>query len=104
MVVRVGTPLSGSFFSNKEAEASTKAANIRRLSLVLLAAEPNQYLVQLPHIQERLVDILRTPTGFPKISAEVSRMCPLNGMATKYRAARCTSVCESYCAVSPLNI
>lgn len=69
---RVGTPLSGNFFSNKEAEATAKAANIRRLSFVLLAAEPNQYLVQLPHIQERLVDILRTPTGFPKISAEVS--------------------------------
>jgi hypothetical protein len=96
--VRVGTPLSGNFFSNKEAEASTKAANIRRLSLVLLAAEPNQYLTQLPHIQERLVDILRTPTGFPKISAEVSPGARGKNCSRLIALLRCISVFE-YCYV-----
>ncbi|KAJ9091457.1 hypothetical protein QFC19_009100 [Naganishia cerealis] len=63
--------LLGNFFANKEQEAITKAANIRRLSLLLLAAETNHYLIQLPHIQERLVEILRTPSVYPAINAEV---------------------------------
>jgi hypothetical protein len=99
--VRVGAPLSGNFFSNKEQEALTKAANIRRLSLVLFAAEADHYVTQLPHIQERLVEILRTPTVFPKITAEV---CPPRGaslrLVTEY-VSRSTSAFESCCPASP---
>ncbi|KAJ9093061.1 hypothetical protein QFC21_006554 [Naganishia friedmannii] len=71
LLVRIGAPLSGNFFTNKEQEAATKATNIRRLSLLLFAAETNHYLIQLPHIQERLVEILRTPVAYPAINAEV---------------------------------
>ncbi|KAJ9118474.1 hypothetical protein QFC24_006122 [Naganishia onofrii] len=71
LLARIGAPLSGNFFTNKEQEAATKATNIRRLSLLLFAAETNHYLIQLPHIQERLVEILRSPSVYPAINAEV---------------------------------
>ncbi|KAJ9112078.1 hypothetical protein QFC22_006377 [Naganishia vaughanmartiniae] len=71
LLVRIGAPLSGNFFTNKEQEAANKATNIRRLSLLLFAAETNHYLIQLPHIQERLVEILRAPSAYPAITAEI---------------------------------
>lgn len=50
----------------------TRSSNLRRLSFVLLAAEQNHYLAQLPAIQEKLVDILRTNVVSPRVHSEVS--------------------------------
>jgi len=49
----------------------SRSANLRRLSFVLLAAEQNHYLTQLPAIQEKLVDILRTNVVSPRVHSEV---------------------------------
>jgi len=50
----------------------SRSLNLRRLTFVLLAAEINHYLVQLPSIQEKLVDILRTDVVSPRVHSEVS--------------------------------
>lgn len=50
----------------------SRSLNLRRLSFVLLAAERNHYLAQLPSIQEKLVDILRTDIVSPRVHSEVS--------------------------------
>lgn len=60
----------------------SRALNLRRLSYVIYSGKKNHFLPQLPSIQEKLVDILRTnvaelvhsevsdPTPFPvKLSA-----------------------------------
>jgi len=44
--------------------------NLRRLSLVLLTGEKNQFVTQLPSIQEKLVDILRNVVS-PVVQSEV---------------------------------
>lgn len=44
--------------------------NLRRLSLVLLTGEKNQFVTQLPSIQEKLVDILRNVAS-PVVQSEV---------------------------------
>lgn len=49
----------------------SRSLNLRRLSFVLLAAERNHYLAQLPSIQEKLVDILRTTVVSPRVHSEV---------------------------------
>jgi hypothetical protein len=55
----------------------SRSSNLRRLSFVLLAADQNHYLTQLPAIQEKLVDILRTNVVSPRVHSEVSDMLPL---------------------------
>ncbi len=49
----------------------SRSLNLRRLSFVLLAAERDHFLTQLPSIQEKLVEILRTNIVSPKVHSEV---------------------------------
>lgn len=48
-----------------------RSLNIRRLSFVLFSAERNHFLLQLPSIQERLVELLRTNIVSPMVHSEV---------------------------------
>lgn len=48
-----------------------KCGNLRRLSLILLAAERNHYLGLLPAIQERLVEMLRSGNVSTRVHSEV---------------------------------
>ncbi len=48
-----------------------RSLSLRRLSSVLFAAEDNHYLTQLPSIQEKLVEILRTDVVSPRVHSEV---------------------------------
>ncbi|KAH8110602.1 Dopey, N-terminal-domain-containing protein [Phellopilus nigrolimitatus] len=57
---RIASAPSANIFVNREYEMQTKAQNIRRLSFVLFASEKNHFLTQLPAVQEKLVDILRS--------------------------------------------
>jgi hypothetical protein len=52
----------------------SRSLNLRRLTFVLLAAERNHHLAQLPSIQEKLVDILRTDVVSPRVHSEVSQV------------------------------
>ncbi|WVQ73679.1 hypothetical protein IAR50_003259 [Cryptococcus sp. DSM 104548] len=58
-------------FTNREQEMLVKCGNLRRLSLVLLSAERNHYLGQLPGIQERLVEMLRSSSLSAKVHSDV---------------------------------
>lgn len=69
---RITAAPSANIFTNREQEMISRSLNLRRLSFVLLAAERNHYLVHLPSIQEKLVDILRTDVVSPRVHSEVS--------------------------------
>ncbi len=47
-----------------------RSLNLRRLSYVILSAEKNHFLTQLPSIQEKLVDTLRNVSA-PIVQSEV---------------------------------
>ena len=47
-----------------------RAQNLRRLSFVIFASEKNHFLTQLPAVQEKMVDILRSGTA-PIVESEV---------------------------------
>jgi hypothetical protein len=65
----------------------SRSLNLRRLTFVLLAAERNHYLAQLPSIQEKLVDILRTDVVSPRVHSEVSQHVTVKGITDR----RCIS-------------
>ncbi|WVF67091.1 hypothetical protein IAT40_001836 [Kwoniella sp. CBS 6097] len=68
---RITSASSANIFSNRDQEMLIKSLNLRRLSFILLAAERNHYLTQLPAIQERLVEMLRSAAVSPKVHSEV---------------------------------
>lgn len=63
LFARIMTTPSNTFFSNKDVEAMNRAANVRRLSFVLFAGITDQYVPQLPVIQERIVELLKLDHG-----------------------------------------
>ncbi|KAI0690744.1 Dopey, N-terminal-domain-containing protein [Cytidiella melzeri] len=67
---RITTAPSANIFANKEYEMLLRSLNLRRLSYVILTGEKNQCLIQLPTIQEKLVDTLRNITA-PVVQSEV---------------------------------
>ncbi|KAI0095247.1 Dopey, N-terminal-domain-containing protein [Irpex rosettiformis] len=67
---RITTAPSANIFANKEYEMLLRSLNFRRLSYVILTGEKNQFLIQLPTIQEKLVDTLRNVTA-PIVQSEV---------------------------------
>lgn len=71
MTGKVTTAPSANIFTNREYEMLLRSLNLRRLSYVIFAGERNQYLVQLPGIQEKLVDILRGGNVAPVVTSEV---------------------------------
>lgn len=70
LLSRITTAPSANIFANKEYEMLLRSLNLRRLSYVLLSGEKNQFLTQLPTIQEKLVDTLRNVTA-PIVQSEV---------------------------------
>lgn len=60
LIGRLTSASSANIFTNREAELQTRALNLRRLSFVLLSGERDAFLPQLPAIQEKVVDLLRT--------------------------------------------
>ena len=67
---RITTAPSANIFTNREYEMLLRSLNLRRLSYVILTGEKNQFLIQLPTIQEKLVDTLRNVTA-PIVQSEV---------------------------------
>lgn len=47
-------------FTNRETENLARALSLRRLTYTILCGEKNQFLNQLPMIQEKVVDLLRS--------------------------------------------
>ncbi|CDO73123.1 hypothetical protein BN946_scf185007.g177 [Trametes cinnabarina] len=67
---KITTVASANIFTNREYEMLLRSLNLRRLSYVMLSAEKNHFLAQLPSIQEKLVDTLRNVTA-PIVQSEV---------------------------------
>ncbi|KAI0348103.1 hypothetical protein BDW22DRAFT_1350250 [Trametopsis cervina] len=70
LLSRITTAPSANIFANKEYEMLLRSLNLRRLSYVILTGEKNQFLTQLPTIQEKLVDTLRNVAA-PIVQSEV---------------------------------
>lgn len=68
---RISTAASANIFTNRELESLSRALSLRRLTYVLFIGDKDRYLTQLPVIQEKLVDMLRSPVG-DMVHAEVS--------------------------------
>ncbi|KAI8985936.1 Dopey, N-terminal-domain-containing protein [Pilobolus umbonatus] len=60
---RITTSPSSTFFSNKELETLNRSLSLRRLSFVILSGAMDQYVPQLPVIQEKIVDLLKLDHG-----------------------------------------
>ncbi|KAI0660570.1 Dopey, N-terminal-domain-containing protein [Cubamyces menziesii] len=67
---KITTVPSANIFTNREYEMLLRSLNLRRLSYVILSAEKNHFLAQLPSIQEKLVDTLRNVSA-PIVQSEV---------------------------------
>jgi hypothetical protein len=72
-----------------------RSLNLRRLSLVVLAGSPNKFLTQLPSIQEKLVDVLKSSAA-PIVQSEVGRPPPFS-VCHSSAIIRCIFACVSYC-------
>lgn len=67
---KIANAPSANIFTNREYEMLLRSLNLRRLSYVILAGDKNQFLTQLPTIQEKLVDIFRSVAS-PVVQSEV---------------------------------
>ncbi|KIY73422.1 hypothetical protein CYLTODRAFT_365976 [Cylindrobasidium torrendii FP15055 ss-10] len=67
---KVATSPSTNIFTNKEYEMLLRSLNLRRLAFVIFTGDKNQFLTQLPSIQEKLVDTLRN-VSTPTVQSEV---------------------------------
>ncbi|KAM3578985.1 hypothetical protein VKS41_008521 [Umbelopsis sp. WA50703] len=56
---RISTSPSTTIFSNREQEAHARALNLRRLTFILFTGTTDQFISQLPIIQEKLVELLK---------------------------------------------
>ena len=69
-VAKISTAPSSNIFTNREYEMLLRSLNVRRLSYALFTGEKNQFLVHLPIIQEKLVDLLKNVMT-PIVQSEV---------------------------------
>ncbi|PWN52444.1 hypothetical protein IE53DRAFT_367211 [Violaceomyces palustris] len=60
LIGKITAASSANIFTNREAEMLARAFNLRRLSFVIYSGDKDHFLPQLPNIQEKVVDILRT--------------------------------------------
>jgi len=60
LIGKITAAPSANIFTNRELEMMSRALNLRRLSFVIYSGEKDHFLPQLPAIQEKVVDILRT--------------------------------------------
>ncbi|KAJ2716111.1 hypothetical protein H4R19_000830 [Coemansia spiralis] len=71
LLAKVSSSSTGpALFANREHEAHMRAIALRRLSFVIWAGTVNRYLPSLPHIQEKLVEILKSGPH-PAVQMEV---------------------------------
>jgi hypothetical protein len=72
LLSKIASAPSANIFTNREYEMLVRSLNLRRLSLVVLAGGPNKFLTQLPSIQEKLVDVLKSSAA-PIVESEVRK-------------------------------
>lgn len=73
ILAKVTTAPSANIFTNRELESLSKTLSLRRLTYTIFTGDKNKFLTQLPIIQEKLVDLLRSNVG-DIVHAEVSAL------------------------------
>jgi len=68
---QVGLAPSATIFTSREMESLLRCMTIRRMTYILFAGERDQFHMQLPSMQEKVVDILRTSNNPSSVHAEV---------------------------------
>ncbi|CAG8433328.1 13062_t:CDS:10 [Ambispora gerdemannii] len=56
---RISTSPTNTLFTSKDQESYNRALNLRRLSFIIYCGKMDQYLSQLPMVQEKLVELLK---------------------------------------------
>lgn len=56
---RVTAASSSALFGNKDLESLNRVYNLRRLTFIVYSGDVDQYLLQLPLIQEKLVELAK---------------------------------------------
>lgn len=62
-LAKVSTSSSANIFTNRELEVLSRALALRRLTYTLFCSPKDTFLAQLPAVQEKLVDLLRSSVG-----------------------------------------
>ncbi|GAA5913260.1 Dop1p [Sporobolomyces salmoneus] len=70
LIGKISTVSSANIFTNRELESLSRTLSLRRLTYALYTGEKDRFLTQLPIIQEKLVDLLRSSVG-DMVHAEV---------------------------------
>ena len=70
ITAKISSVSSANIFTNRELESLSRALSLRRLTYTIFTGERNRFLTQLPIIQEKLVDLLRSSVG-DMVHAEV---------------------------------
>jgi hypothetical protein len=76
LLAKISTASSANIFTNRELESLSRALSLRRLTYALYTGEKDRFLTQLPLIQEKLVDLLRSSVGdlvHGEVNTEFSR-------------------------------
>lgn len=61
IIARLNASNNAGIFTSKESEATNKSILLRKLSYLLFCGDKDQFLPQLPSIQEKIVDSLKQP-------------------------------------------
>jgi len=69
---RISTSPTSALFTSRDQESLNRALMLRRLSFVIWCGTVDQYLPQLPNVQEKLVELLKLST-IEQVHPEVSR-------------------------------
>ncbi|GAA5963888.1 hypothetical protein JCM21900_003967 [Sporobolomyces salmonicolor] len=67
---KISTVSSANIFTNRELESLSRALSLRRLTYTIFTGDKDRFVTQLPIIQEKLVDLLRSSVG-DMVHAEV---------------------------------
>ncbi|CEQ42798.1 SPOSA6832_04666 [Sporobolomyces salmonicolor] len=77
---KISTVSSANIFTNRELESLSRALSLRRLTYTIFTGDKDRFVTQLPIIQEKLVDLLRSSVG-DMVHAEVgSAISPVDDL------------------------
>ncbi|KAJ3401606.1 hypothetical protein HDU80_005857 [Chytriomyces hyalinus] len=69
LATKVSVASSTSLFASREQELLLRISSLRRISFLIWCGSVDQFLPQLPQIQEKLVEVLKGPAGLMHIEA-----------------------------------
>jgi len=82
--ITLGSPTN--IFISREQELANRALMLRRLSYIIFSGENDQYLKQLPIIQEKIVELLKESNNYTNIEVYLFLRVLLRRISTKHLA------------------